>query len=889
MAGPAPALAQDLDGRPVAAGVLAAETDAEEARRRRAWARAAGCDCARCPLRELAVPVASELRLGARLLIVGEAPGGDEEVADRPFVGASGRELIRALDAVGVEREQVALTNVLACRPPGEWRRYERRLGKANAVRRRRGDPPVSSPVECCLPRLRREIGEARAVLLVGATAVGAARRIGLVPVAPAGEAAPVAVDETGEAGLARLRGFPLVLAGRPALATWHPAFVLRSRRWTQVFRADVGKALRHAGGRLQHAEPGILFDPTVGELDGALARLAAERIVGVDTETDGLDPERVALRCVGLGAAQFGVALGFRSVESPGRAWRCAPMLGRERVANFLASHSGLALHNQAYDRRVLERHGMALPAAYGAVLETLAAHHLVQSEWPHDLGFLASLGTDAPRHKDVDHAAWASDRELHVYCMRDCVATARLAPDLLRGVVDTGQRRVYESDLELQRLGVGMHRAGLLLDEGERRRHSLRLQVACAKAQARADAAAGRRVAASNMDAVRAFLYDPGGLGLVKPSVETDSGEASVDKDALYELLERRSLAPAARAYIEANLDFRRSYKKLSAFVGVWDGRAWAGGPEIGPDGRVHPTYNATTTTVGRLACNRPNVQTLPATRDDPDSLRSMFVAAPGSVFVGCDMDQLHLRLIAARANDRPWLDAFARGLDVHRVNASLFFNTAYDAVLSHERLHMKTAGYLFVYAGGAERALRVLRRMRDPKTGVRPYADMSLTRMETERARFLAVHPALGAWWKRDGAAFRRAREMRSMILGRRRRFLDYPAHVGEDEDATSEIVNFPILGTEGDVMGGAGASGRAMEQIGWPWEPASRGRGMGGAGIVLQNHDSIMVEVSEYRAEEARAALARAMRTAFAWEGRRVDLTCTAKVGRRWSEV
>jgi len=75
--------------------------------------------CRRCPLgrtRTRAVP--GEGAPDADLLFVGEAPGGDEDQQGRPFVGAAGRLLTQLLKSIGVQREEVFITNVIKCRPP---------------------------------------------------------------------------------------------------------------------------------------------------------------------------------------------------------------------------------------------------------------------------------------------------------------------------------------------------------------------------------------------------------------------------------------------------------------------------------------------------------------------------------------------------------------------------------------------------------------------------------------------------------------------------------------------------------------------------------------------------------------------------------------------------
>jgi uracil-DNA glycosylase len=95
--------------------------------------------CTRCPLsrtRTRAVP--GDGLQTSRLMFVGEAPGAQEDARGRPFVGPAGRLLSELLEAVGIPREAVYITNILKCRPP------ENRA-------------PADYEIERCMPYLRRQ------------------------------------------------------------------------------------------------------------------------------------------------------------------------------------------------------------------------------------------------------------------------------------------------------------------------------------------------------------------------------------------------------------------------------------------------------------------------------------------------------------------------------------------------------------------------------------------------------------------------------------------------------------------------------------------------------------------------------------------------------------
>ncbi|MBI5355292.1 MAG: uracil-DNA glycosylase [Candidatus Aenigmarchaeota archaeon] len=75
--------------------------------------------CTNCPLsKSRKNAVFGDGPHDARIVIVGEAPGRDEDEQGRPFVGMSGRELTKMLDEVGIRREEVFITNTVKCRPP---------------------------------------------------------------------------------------------------------------------------------------------------------------------------------------------------------------------------------------------------------------------------------------------------------------------------------------------------------------------------------------------------------------------------------------------------------------------------------------------------------------------------------------------------------------------------------------------------------------------------------------------------------------------------------------------------------------------------------------------------------------------------------------------------
>lgn len=161
--------------------------------------------CTRCGLASTRTQVVfSDGAVDARLVVVGEAPGANEDATGIPFVGAAGQFLDLLLATVGLSREDsVYICNVLKCRPPANRN-------------------PLPAEIEACSPFLRRqlEIIAPRALLAVGTFAAQAL---------------------TGDQrAIGKLRGSVHAYEGIPLVVTYHPAALLRNPGWVRAFWDDL-------------------------------------------------------------------------------------------------------------------------------------------------------------------------------------------------------------------------------------------------------------------------------------------------------------------------------------------------------------------------------------------------------------------------------------------------------------------------------------------------------------------------------------------------------------------------------------------------------------------------------------------------------------------------
>ncbi len=151
-------------------------------------------ECRRCPLHEGRRKIVFGVgNARARLFFVGEGPGADEDRQGEPFVGRAGQLLDRIIAAMGLEREEVYIANVVKCRPPGNR-------------------APLPDESARCLPFLERQIEIVAPEVIV---TLGRVALEGLL-----GESV---------GGITRVRGTFRQYRGIPLMPTFHPAYLLRS------------------------------------------------------------------------------------------------------------------------------------------------------------------------------------------------------------------------------------------------------------------------------------------------------------------------------------------------------------------------------------------------------------------------------------------------------------------------------------------------------------------------------------------------------------------------------------------------------------------------------------------------------------------------------------
>ena len=118
----------------------------------------------------------------------------------------------------------------------------------------------------------------------------------------------------------------------------------------------------------------------------------------------------------------------------------------------------------------------------------------------------------------------------------------------------------------------------------------------------------------------------------------------------------------------------------------------------------GRLHTTFNQTGTSTGRLSSSAPNLQNIPIMSEYGREVRKAFVADMGFELVSFDYSQIELRVAAHLADDSKMIEAFNKGLDIHKMTASEIYNIPLEKVTSELRRAAKTLNFGILYGMGS-----------------------------------------------------------------------------------------------------------------------------------------------------------------------------------------
>ncbi|MBQ9017056.1 hypothetical protein IJ103_02330, partial [Candidatus Saccharibacteria bacterium] len=242
---------------------------------------------------------------------------------------------------------------------------------------------------------------------------------------------------------------------------------------------------------------------------------------------------------------------------------------------------------------------------------------------------------------------------------------------------------------------------------------------------------------------------------------------------------------------------------------------------------EGRIHTTFTQNVTATGRLSSVNPNLQNIPVRTEEGKRIREGFVAAPGRKLVQADYSQFELRLAAVLSGDEALMADFnAEGVDIHTKTAADVFRIPAAEVTKAQRRAAKTINFGVLYGMSAKSLAE--------QTG------MSIIEAKKFIGDYFEIRQPIRIYLDKILEQARTVGYVET-YYGRRRPTPDVKsANYGVRQAAERAACNMPIQGTEADLMK------RAMIRLDEVLPD--------GALLVLQIHDSLVVECPEEEASE-----------------------------------
>ena len=426
-----------------------------------------------------------------------------------------------------------------------------------------------------------------------------------------------------------------------------------------------------------------------------------------------------------------------------------------------------------------------------------------------------------------------------------RDALAVAMLAPILDRQLADLGMSELYR-DIEHPLISVlaRMETAGIGVDRSELEslRDHLTSEVLALEAEVRRLAGRDDLNVNSPRQLAEVLFED---LGLA-PQRKTKTGY-STSAAALESLRGEHPIVDRLLAF--------REVEKLRSTYGVSLLEC------VGPDDRIHATFNQTVARTGRLSSEDPNLHNIPVRTEQGRLFRRAFVPADGCELLIADYNQIELRVIAHLSGDPGLVGAFEAGHDIHSATAASLFGIGAGEVNPQQRSVAKMVSYGLAY-------------------GMEAYGLSQRLGVPTDEAAgilnaYFEAFPKVRSFM--DGVVEQsRERGYTETAFGRRRPLPELSSrNFRVRQAAERQAMNAPIQGLAADIF-----------KVALVRLDAALGDRSAASRLVLQVHDEVILELHPAEAAEVTELTVETMRHAADLA---VPLEVHVAMGSTWADA
>jgi DNA polymerase I-like protein with 3'-5' exonuclease and polymerase domains len=571
----------------------------------------------------------------------------------------------------------------------------------------------------------------------------------------------------------------------------------------------------------------------TQAELDAAIAELCRHQVVGIDTETTGLDVFKSKVRLIQLATPEVTFIIDLFKTQA----------LDDERLRRFLSSPEAMKVfHNAKFDLKMLLHH---FDLEVRGVFDTLLVSQLIGSGGGDSSHGLAAV-TDRHLGERIDKSPQTSDWSGQLtgvqleYAARDAAVMLPLKQNLSQRLKELNMGSTARLEFECVLPIAAMELAGVNIDAECWKR----LVADVERAHLLLSSELKRELAAG---IPQMTLFGEPDINLDSPAQVFEAlGRMGIKVQGT----QSWQLRPLAKEHpaVEKLLEYRSVQKALTSYgLGLLN--------HVHPvTGRIHADFHQIGATGGRMSCSDPNLQQIPNTPE----YRCCFRAPAGRKLVIADFSQIELRILADWSQDAALVKALASGEDLHCVTASQMFGIPLKEVAKEQRAAAKQLNYGIMYGLGPH--------------GLAARIESSVEEAERLIHKYFTAYSGVSAWLRE--AADRAVRDRENRTRSGRLIHFWFDANDRTQVAAAQRLgKNAPIQGSSADIIK------RALTLLYDALKPFD-------ARIVNCIHDEIVVEVAEAQATEVAAATEREMLKAAREFIRSVPVAVDVVIGDAW---
>ena len=762
----------------------------------------------------------------AKIFLLGEAPGKDEDRIGQPFVGYAGKTLNWLLSQAGISRAEVRLGNVARERPPNNKISYyfEDRQCTIPTLQLSQWIVELKQELEECQPNI---------IVALGGTALWAL---------------------TGEKSIGKLRGYVLpcqLVPGMKVLPTYHPQAI--NYEWKNFFPCilDLKKARYHSERReLEQKLPQIVDNAGIVQFVNFLKEISSSHFAPISVDIETIQP--------GSHISTIGIA------TSPMYAMSTCILKGKypclneneEVELNYWLSkvltEKELIFQNAPYDTSVLLLNNKIW--CKDIVMDTLIAAHVCWPELPRDLGFLASICLDVSPWKHL------SSVNNSLYNGLDCCHTYGIANFLEKEIDRLHVRDNFKHEMRQIPVASMLQLQGIQVDVPTQQALIKECEAKVKETKELLNQIIGREVNYASPKQLQKLLYIDLGLPVQyrRRKSKDDPQKITCDASALKKLMVQVPDNPIFNLILE-----HKKALKLGSFLDM----------ELSPENRVHTSYNITGSaedSLGRKSFGRwsssgsiilpfgsGNLQNIP-----PDA-RKIYRAKPGWKIVQADYVQAEAVVVGYLSGDQKLISLFENSFglrgearkkdyDIHAITAREMFGV--KEITKEQRQIGKMIRHASNYSAGPQVVSIAL--------------NTTSSRAKQLIDLYHQANPQLRLWHQSIQDELRRDRTLVTP-LGRRHRFLDRWG-----DELFRSAYSFKPQSTVGDLLNLSLC--KLYEQWGDNIE------------IMLQLHDAIYVQVPDNWVGNAISVMRKEMVQPIEVNHRIMVIDVDFKVGDSWLE-